>query len=312
MDLFNSNRRAQCINQLKQMGVAAHNHHDVYQVFPSGGTICWPDIVDYLTNGAPNDAAQQGMGWAFQLTPFWEQKAVYGITVTDNGVNGIAQQVLPVFCCPSRRAARQHPSQGNRFLMDFCAVTPGKITSNGQGGYTHNWDDQNGDNYLGGVAGVTSSVPLPNMVYEGIIVRTPWWVNANGVFANTGGTPPTTFATITDGSSNTLMFGEKSLQPMNYELGDWCDDRGWSDGWDPDITRGSNFPFLHDANNSTLAPDPLTGWTIDVCWGLGSAHPGGANFCLGDGSVRMLSYTIDRGVLDCLGNRCDGDNVSPP
>ena len=167
-----------------------------------------------------------GNGLGFSLTPFWEQKAVYGITVTDNGVNGIAQQVLPVFCCPSCRAARQHPSQGNRFLMDFCAVTPGKITSNGQGGYTHNWDDQNGDNYLGGVAGVTSSVPLPNMVYEGIIVRTPWWVNANGVFANTGGTPPTTFATITDGSSNTLMFGEKSLQPMNYELGDWCDDRG--------------------------------------------------------------------------------------
>jgi prepilin-type N-terminal cleavage/methylation domain-containing protein/prepilin-type processing-associated H-X9-DG protein len=306
-------RRAQCVNQMKQMGVAAHNHHDVYQVFPSGGNIDWPSIEQYLTNGKPNDAAQQGVGWAFQLTPFLEQPAVYAMTVT---VGVLDNQVLPIFTCPSRRAAKQHPSQANRFLMDYCSVTPGKITSNGKGGYTHNWDDSNGDNYWGGATGNDGGAagiwPAPNQVYEGIIVRTPWAPNANGVFATTGGTPPTTFATITDGASNTLMFGEKCLQPMNYEQGDWCDDRGWSEGWDPDAVRGSNFPFLHDANNSTLQPDPLTGWTIDVCYGLGSPHPGGGNFCLGDGSVRMLSFTIDRGVLDCLGNRCDGADFSPP
>jgi hypothetical protein len=308
-------RRAQCANQLKQMGLAAHNHCDAYQTFPSGGNIDWALIEDYLANGRPNGPAQQGVGWAYQITPYLEQSGVYGMTVTDNGVNGIAQQVLPVFCCPSRRAARQHPSQNNRFLMDFCAITPGQITSDGHGGYTHTWDD--GDTFWGGA---TSNVgpngygswPAPNQVYQGIIVRTPWAPNAAGVFSNTGGTPPATFADITDGTSNTLMFGEKCLQPINYTQGDWCDDRGWSDGWDPDIIRGSNFPFLNDANNSALGPDPLTGWTIDVCWGLGSAHPGGADFCLGDGSVRFLSCAVDRGILDCLGNRCDGAVYAPP
>ena len=308
-------RRSQCVNQLKQMGVAAQNHLNNYGVFPTGGNIDWALIEDYRTNGSPNGAAQQGVGWAFQITPFLEQTAIYEIAVTDDGVNGLAQQVVRVYCCPSRRAAQQHPSQNNRFLMDYCAVTPGQITGNAQGGFSHSWD--NGNNFWGGA---TSNVgpngygswPAPNQVYEGIIVRTPWAPNANGVFSNTGGTPPTTFASITDGSSNTLMFGEKCLQPVNYSQGDWGDDRGWSDGWDPDTIRGSNFPFLHDANNSLLSPDPLTGWAIDVNWCIGSAHPGGADFCMGDGSVRLVSYSIDRGILDCLGNRCDGASFVPP
>lgn len=306
-----SARRAQCVNHLKQMGLAAHNHHDIRGTFPSGGNICWPNIADYRSSGNPNDAPQQGLGWCFQLLPFLEQPTVYAMTVTDDGANGIAQQVLRVFGCPSRRTAIQHESRGNRFLNDYCAVTPGRITSNG----THSWNS--GDNFWGGATGAVGpnghgSWPVAGQIYEGIIVRTPWAPNASGVFVRTGGTSPITFADIGDGSSNTLMFGEKCAQPINYDQGDWCDDRGWSDGWDPDIIRGSNFPFLHDVNNSQLPPDPLTGWTIDVCWSLGAAHPGGANFCLGDGSVRFITYTIDRALLDCLGNRCDGVNITPP
>lgn len=304
-------RRAQCVNQLKQMGLAAHNHYDARQCFPTGGNICWPSIEDYRTNGNPNGPAQQGLGWAFQLAPFLEQPTVYAMTVTDNGATGITQQVLRIFNCPTRRAPRRQPSRGNRFLGDYCAITPGRIASDG----THSWN--NGSNFWGGSTGNVGpngygSWPVPGQIYEGIIVRTAWAPNANGVFSNTGGTAPTAFADITDGSSNTLMFGEKCAQPANYEQGDWCDDRGWSDGWDPDIIRGSNFPFLRDANNSSLHPDPLTGWTIDVCWSLGSAHPGGANFCFGDGSVRFLAYVIDRSILDCLGNRSDGTTLRLP
>ena len=68
------------------------------------------------------------------------------------------------------------------------------------------------------------SVPT-GAAYKGVIVRTQT-LNA-----------PTNMASILDGTSNTLLISEKRLNIQNYDSGDWHDDQGWIDGWDPDIVR---------------------------------------------------------------------------
>src|ERR1700704_3992186 len=61
-----SARRAQCLNNLKQMGVALHDYHDIHQSLPAG---CMPDIPDPIVG--------QGWGWAVMLLPHLEQRPLY-------------------------------------------------------------------------------------------------------------------------------------------------------------------------------------------------------------------------------------------
>ena len=50
-------------------------------VFPTGGAVPWPVIEDYSTNGVPWGPKKQGLGWAFQILPYMELEAVYGLCV---------------------------------------------------------------------------------------------------------------------------------------------------------------------------------------------------------------------------------------
>jgi prepilin-type processing-associated H-X9-DG protein len=125
-----------------------------------------------------------------------------------------------------------------------------------------------------------------------------------GVIVRSGFGRDCKFASLIDGTSNVLVVAEKMLVSNNYLTGDWHDDRGWTDGWDPDIMRSTACRPFADQQTSP-APD---GW--DVGYHFGSTHPSGVNGLLGDGSVRMISFTIDATVFNNLGDRRDG-NVIP-
>lgn len=266
-------RRAQCSNNLKQTGLAMHNHVDVLKVFPTGGTIPWPDIViNYSQSpGMPNEPARQGGSWPFQILPYSEQRQVYTIsTNTDD----IRRSQIPTYICPSRGFTVR--KQDGRVLMDYAGVTP-------------NNDFWQGD---------TWDVPQ-NKKWYGVIIRTPYRNDKT----HSGSTNPIGFEGITDGSSNAIVVGEKRLRREEYQSGAWHDDCGWSDGWDPDTMRETG-PGQEYGPDITGGPDPG--------YQFGSAHPAGANFVLGDGSVRLISYTIDKTLFNQLGHRADGNSAQVP
>ena len=89
-------RRTQCTNQIKQLGLAFHNHHDQFRHFPSGG---WDwDSPPTYTNGSPAVGPSQKAGWAFQILPFLEAANVWKA-----GAEVAIGQTQPTFFCPSRR-----------------------------------------------------------------------------------------------------------------------------------------------------------------------------------------------------------------
>ena len=134
----------------------------------------------------------------------------------------------------------------------------------------------------------------------GVIIRASWFGNTDP-----GSMKAMGFKGITDGTSNTMMISEKRLKPENYLVGDWQDDRGWSDGWDPDVIR---------CTAAALGPDKKVsnGGPGEVGYMFGSAHPAGVNVLVADGSVRVVMYNIDATMWDRFGNRGDGNVVILP
>ncbi len=122
-----------------------------------------------------------------------------------------------------------------------------------------------------------------------------------------GATPTIGFGAIEDGTSNTLLIGEKRLKPGYYQSGDWHDDRGWSDGWDPDTLRFTAYPIGPDTDTPMFNNRQLSVREFGFCFG--GAHPGGMNTVFGDGSVHFINFTIERELLNRLGHRADGLTV---
>ena len=284
-------RRAQCVNNLKQIGLAMHNHVDTYKVFPTGGTHPWPpnageEAYEFRqTNGPAYIADKQGMGWMFQILPYMEQAAVHKLT----DYNEVRRAHVQGFSCPSRGLRRQ----GDRVLNDYAGAMPGV------------------DFWMG----ETWNVPQ-NQRYNGVIVRTNWRQFGTNDWRPAGSTEPIGFAAIEDGTSNVIVIGEKRLITSRYLSGDWHDDCGWADGWDPDIMRltgfGQTWTGFGPDGLSVDGDDPDSTPGDDVGYHFGATHPGGVNFLLGDASVRFISYTIDRQLFDRLGDRRDQNTALVP
>ena len=155
--------------------------------------------------------------------------------------------------------------------MDYASATP----ADSAGSWDQFW------------YGNTWAVPT-NVTYNGMIVRK----GTSG--ATTTGLP---FSATTDGLANTMMVSEKRLNPKLYQAGDWDDDQGWIDGWDPDVVRYTGYqPARDDSSKSGYE--------------FGSAHVAGVNALFGDGSVRMIRYSVDAALFNNLGHRADGQSIN--
>ncbi len=337
-------RRTQCSNQLRQIGIAMQNHIDSYKVYPTGGEYNGAEIENYqsgtLNNpGAPNGPNTQGLGWAYQLLPFLEQANVKNLNTTD----AIKAAMIPGYFCPSRRPPTRSPF-GNA-LMDYASAQPYTFTCpyDPSVGPVVPWlytlDNMIPFRGLSGTYGLRAywcnsasngGSPVDYGVYDGVIVRTPYRINrcSPGVTCShatptmtargervPGNPTATRVAQVSDGTSNTFVVSEKLVRSDRYEGGNASDDRGWSDGWDPDNVRLTGFPPLSDSdtsichnsdNNVRKYCDPDSG--IDNLF-FGSAHPGGINVVFADASVHVFSFDIDLKLFNALATK-DGAEVA--
>jgi prepilin-type processing-associated H-X9-DG protein len=131
---------------------------------------------------------------------------------------------------------------------------------------------------------------------DGVIVRRP---DGSSIRSN-----PVTLMMITDGTSNTLLAGEKCLNAGLFGQHQTDDDSGWTDGWDWDVIRWGYVQPTPDWYN----PDPSVSDSgyIPLHTAFGGPHPGYFNVVLTDGSVRVIPYNINLSVFMSLSSRNDG------
>jgi prepilin-type processing-associated H-X9-DG protein len=150
---------------------------------------------------------------------------------------------------------------------------------------------------------------------RGVIQRGDWTIS--GVTLPTGGTVPKynhvgfmqrmTNAKITDGTSKTLLIGEKWVYAPFHEGGTpgQADDRGWTDGWDFDTMRSTLIRPIPDSTE----PRPNGQSTDPLNYVMGSSHSGGINVAFADASVSSIEYDINLETFNQLGNRLDGEVI---
>jgi len=282
-------RRTQCINNLKQIGLAVLTHESSRGMFPGGGDTPWPLIQDNVVNGAQLGPEKHGFSWAFQILPYMEELSVQSLTTTQQ----IERTKVPMYVCPSRRELNPSSGQGGRILMDYASATPRGGTTSDRGFTPYPVNNENSF-----WQGSIWTVPR-NKKYYGLIVRANAWPPDTKL--STGSSTPTTAGKVADGLSKTMLIGEKRLRIDRYATGDWMDDRGWSDGWDPDTERSTNHPIGRDIRSDQA---PLDNRFFG--FHFGSAHGTGMHAVFGDNAVHRISYDIDRQIYDNMGARRDG------
>jgi prepilin-type N-terminal cleavage/methylation domain-containing protein/prepilin-type processing-associated H-X9-DG protein len=262
--------RMTCQNNLKQIGLAFHHHHDQLGYFPGGGGVWWTPPT--YNGGAPAVGAQQKAGWAFQILPFLEADAVWrgGRETTEEGRIRIAIGTpLKVYFCPTRRQPQT---------------------------VEVSWPQ-----YYGGIRANRSlcDYAASNLDETGVVQQT-YDPSGNTYYR------PLRIADITDGTSNTLLVGEKTLNLSFLGQPSAEDDAvGYTAGFDQDTVRQTDED--HEPLQDFYDPDDDEGGKER----FGSSHPGRFNVVLADGSVRSISYSIDSTVFSYLGNRSDGEVIDP-
>ena len=285
--------RTQCTNNLKQISLAAHNYQVANSAFP-GATYLY---TGSFSIGPPT----QGYTLFVSLLPFLEQQNVFeawnlGTPILNGQQTAAAPNppgatVLGVLTCPS----------------DLIPQNPAPAVKHPAGTYL--W----GITSYGGNGG-TESYPNPSL---------------DGMFYSVGpaSSPlkgPVQVTDVKDGLSNTLLFGERYHRDANFDAlvspvpsslsTDLIGGYGWWGSPTSEATADISESSFSPLNYLVPSPLPAGVTALDavntrICaWGSG--HPNGANFSLGDGSVRFINNSILQATLTALSTR-SGNEVIP-
>lgn len=258
-----SARRTQCSNNLKQVALAAHNFHDTSGKFPPGMLVTKP-LMPGMNLG--NDS---GIGCIASLLPYFEQNAARQMITrkldadanepawnTDASTSNAARMKTKVLVCPSTDPYR-HQTDGTAGIMypiQFVSSPTLTLQYNFFSIPDPTGRDVGRTNYLG---------------CSGYGADIPGWEQYIGVFYNRS---KTRMAEITDGTSNTLLFGETVGGKPN------------SSG----ASRQFGFTWM---GVGYLAASP--GLSIKQFGAFNAEHPYVVQFALADGSVRPVSTNVD-------------------
>jgi prepilin-type N-terminal cleavage/methylation domain-containing protein/prepilin-type processing-associated H-X9-DG protein len=277
--------RTQCINHLKQIGIAAHMNHDAQKALPSGG---W----GWLWVGVPSRGTgpDQPGGWLYNILPYVEKGVLRDLGAGQTGgtfdssmLQLLATQVA-IFNCPSRRHGGPWPNSFNyTYLVAEANGTTRTVlpTLLARTDYGANAGSQDRDEFDGG----------PNPLSAGDAWAGPPTTTFNGVvFAKS----KINFQQITRGTSNTYLIGEKYMNPADYYTGsDLGDNEAMYVGMDNDVNRCSFAQPMRDK----------VGFGDVKRWG--SAHSGSFNMLYCDGTVRTVDYGIDLALHQAAGRRME-------
>ena len=266
-------RRVQCVNNLMQIGIAAKNYESAHEVLPPGVINPTGPIVE-----AP---IGYHFSWISQLLPYIDARPVYNHLNFSVGVyqveNGSSRSVLiNTLLCPSVIGATRMTGTG---------IEPN----------------------VGGGPALTNYAACYNNV------EAPIDTNSKGVFFLNS---HIRYEDLEDGSSQTIFFGEKATSPFEFGWASGTSATLRNTGWQingSQITTPASKPPIENVGTGGAANQqpPKPGVTTVVpMGGFGSRHPGGANFAMGDGSVRFLRSSLSPRVLMLLGNRADGELIS--
>ena len=319
-----ASRRAQCKNNLKQMGLAAINHESSQKFFPTGG---W----GYKWSGDPDRGygRRQPGGWYYSMLSYSEQASLRGLgsdgqpeTVTPAQKSGGGQRMkthIPMFFCPSRRAQTQFPvvpdtDSHNVERPDMVARNDYAASS----GSLYNIYGVSEGPGLG--AGGKMPNPLDFRKYNDFTVgqtvykndlKTAEVIRGNGVVLAMS---ETRAAQITDGTTNTILFGEKHIQSSDYDASSTAaNNQGWDLGIDIDVNRWTMIPPLSDGSTNDYVGEtsvpPDFAKVLNELSQFGGPHPTGCQFVFCDGSVKTIAYDVDRETFRRLGPIDDGEVV---
>jgi prepilin-type N-terminal cleavage/methylation domain-containing protein/prepilin-type processing-associated H-X9-DG protein len=262
-------RRTHCTNNLKQIGLATHNLHDTYGFLP-------PAFI-----GDNSDTPNGWATWGAIILPFMEgsnQYSLWDISRRNMFQTQAAYQTqIKGYICPSR------PSP---VLSTGDFVSPGGSLSD----YAASFGVEAA--YINSNGAIIPNLPFVAADATGEIKVTQW-------------SGQTRLADITDGTSNTTMFGEKHIRPNS--LRGKNEDRSIFSG-----VRNTHRRMMGIAPNGDIRPllPPRVQNSSVANSSFGGPHPGVCQFVFCDGSVRPVRITANLQTLTYLVSRADGQVVN--
>jgi prepilin-type N-terminal cleavage/methylation domain-containing protein len=297
-------RRTQCLNNLRQFGIALHNYHDNHQCFPPGFILSIPNtyasantlLLPYIEQGNLQGLYNMNLSWEFQSA-------------------AVARTVIPMFVCPSSASENPAESVALQGLQSFTGPLP-----------------------VGTTAAVTHYLYCKGSTDAWCFV--PYESPARGLF-NNNRLPR--IRDVTDGTSNTLAMGEGAsgrLWPLCHGAGcsiavtrsgggTWPADQGWLIG----TVNSTNYvqaglmvvPSIFGCTVDKLNKTPVTDTSCDISQindcrasydggphstsNFRSAHEGGAYFLLTDGSARWINENIDTQIYRASSTVAGGEVI---
>jgi len=291
-----SARRMQCFNHLKQMALAVHNFENSFNVYPSHGVSGNPNFI----GGSPASATSeptQNAGVLFQILPYLEEANTQNIT----DFNTYRAIPIKAYFCPTRRKPTTRlsssTSPARNALNDYAipAWGPAPVPCWGLPNLANGADPATTANYDARVEAAKACI----------------FVRAVNQFR---GRP----ADVTDGLTNTMMFGEKFVDVSRYTppaadidppeqaatpQSGFTDNGYWGSITSWGTTRCSSGTPKKDARYPS-SPTNLAWWQM-----FGGPHPGGLSIALGDGSVRSISWNGPTAVFQLVARKNDGLTV---
>ena len=270
-------RRSQCSNNLKQLGLAVHNYHDTHNYLPVS--------ISIWSEGAKPTPSRNGKGWIVSILPYMEQMPLYtkfepyfsgdfasggGLNTNDTNCRDAMKTVVKTLLCPSDPDNK--PALGQWQCESFLTMRT-------------NYKGILGDHKMGDSNSIHPS-PTPDRHNTN---------DANGIFYRNNYQDGLRFASITDGTSNTLMIGE-DVPSQNfhsaayYSNGDYCS--------------------CHGPPNFFVKPPTVGAWWNVMTFR--SKHPGLVQFAVADGSVRSIQQNISYDLYRYLCNKQEGQAVQIP